>query len=295
MQNKPTIERVQEAIPDAEIHKELGEGSYKVAYQATISGNKEALKIIQIPEDALDETVFETNQRRALREIDILGQCQSPYLVKLGVMQPKEIIIDSLRYICYSEELMLGTSLRGRVGNHSPALPELATIGACLLDVIIELENFPQPVIHRDIKPENIIVTASTERPFVLLDMGIAFVVGGTNLTLNPAVIHGTRYYIAPEMFNPNFRDSLDSRADIYTVGLTLYEYATGINPFRQREDNQYDTMVRILKDHPQPLNQLRTDLGPVFCELVDQMLSKLPPLRPGNTALLKRKMEGWK
>jgi len=81
--------------------------------------------------------------------------------------------------------------------------------------------------------------------------MGIAFVVGGTRLTLDSRDVPGTLYYIAPEMLDTNFRQSLDYRADLYTIGLTLYEYATGMNPFARRDEAQYTTLYRIKHDTP--------------------------------------------
>ena len=97
---------------------------------------------------------------------------------------------------------------------------------------------------------------------------------------------------IAPEMLDTNFRQSLDYRADLYTIGLTLYEYATGMNPFARRDEAQYTTLYRIKHDTPQPLSTLRPDLDITFCRLIDQFIKKLPALRPANLANLINRME---
>ena len=228
MQNKPAVADVQAAVPGGTIIEELGEGGFKVAYRAEIAGNQEALKLVQIPTDPEDPTVEETNRRRAYREIDILRKCSSPFLVKLGQLAPEDYEISGNKYVLYSEELVAGDSLRERIKNgHKPKQNELAEVGLALLFVIGELSGMN--VIHRDIKPENVIATTSSERPFILLDLGVAFVQGGTRLTMDSGRIPGTLYYIAPEMLDVNFRQSLDYRADLYTIGLTLYEYASGI------------------------------------------------------------------
>jgi serine/threonine protein kinase len=60
---------------------------------------------------------------------------------------------------------------------------ELAEIGISLLSAIADLAM--KNIIHRDIKPENVIATDLPDRPFILLDLGIAFVVGGTRLTMD--------------------------------------------------------------------------------------------------------------
>ena len=152
-------------------------------------------------------------------------------------------------------------------------------------------ELWQSNVVHRDIKPDNVMALSDDKRPYVLLDLGVAFVVGGTPLTRDPRNVHGTLYYLAPEMLEPSFRENLDLRADLYAVGLTLYEYACGANPFMRREDAQYTTIQRIYRDTPTPLHELRSDLPVEFCKMIDQLLKKRPALRP-NIGNLKRKME---
>lgn len=126
----------------------------------------------------------------------------------------------------------------------------------------------------------------------MLLDLGLAFKSGGTNLTLDTRHIPGTIYYIAPEMLESGFRENLDYRADLYTIGLTLYEYASGINPFKNKDDGQFNTMYKIKTENPAPLKNLRSDLSVNFCIIVDNLLKKLPALRPANIGLLIKKLE---
>lgn len=294
MQNKPNIADVQAAVPDVNISAELGEGGFKVAYRAEVKGKLEALKLVLIPADPEDSTVEEINRCRAYREIDILGRCPSPYLVKLGQLPPSDREIGGNQYVFYSEELVAGDSLRKRIKNrYKPNQKELAEVGLVLLAVIRELAGMH--VIHRDIKPENVIATELPERPFILLDLGVAFVQGGTRLTMDSRHIPGTLYYLAPEMLDPNFRQSLDYRADLYAAGLTLYEYATGINPFARRDEAPYTTLYRIKQERPQPLAPLRPDLDKAFCGLIDQLIKKLPALRPANFASLSKTLEGYR
>ncbi len=123
------------------------------------------------------------------------------------------------------------------------------------------------------------------------MDLGIAFIVGGTRYTRDSAVVPGTLYYIAPEMLDVNFRQNLDYRADLYTVGLVLYEFSSAIQPFAKRED-PYTTLYRIKTMRPDPLHTLRNDLPENFCRLVDQLIKKRPAIRPANIELLLEKLE---
>ncbi|MCX6644965.1 MAG: serine/threonine-protein kinase [bacterium] len=294
MQNKPDIDKVRAVLPgNVILRNELGEGGFKVAYRAEVDGVIEAVKIVHIPVDLTDATVEEENRRRLRREIDILSRCASACIVKLGQFIPIDCLIDCEQFVIYSEELVEGQSLRQIIkAGHIPSDKELASLGVSLISVIAELENLN--TIHRDIKPDNVVKTLDPRRPFVLLDLGIAFVVGGTNLTRDPLLIPGTRPYLAPEMLDFDFRTALDYRADLYTIGLTLYEYASGINPFSSSGD-PLTTLYRIKHINPEPLSRLRNDLDKNLCALVDQLMKKLPALRPANLALLLKRMEAYK
>jgi len=294
MQNKPDISDVAAAVPSVQFIEEIGEGGFKVAYRGIVNGNEEAVKIVRIPVDPTDDSVEETNRRRLQRELDLLRKCQCPVLVKLGGLPPFDFQIGADVYVCYSEELIEGDHLRSKIqGGYGASQHELATLGACLVSAVTEMASFD--TIHRDIKPLNIIATGNPGRPFVLLDLGIAFVVGGTNYTMDTQVIPGSRYYLAPEMMDVDFRHSIDYRADLYTIGLTLYEYGSGINPFMVVGDPLLTTMYKIKHQNPPPLSIHRGDLDKKFCALVDQLIRKLPALRPANLAQLEKRMEGFK
>lgn len=291
---KPSLDILAPLLPEVQIFEEIGSGGFKVVYKAVFNGREEALKLVQIPNDANDETVKEENLRRVHREIDILGKCESEYMVRLGSLPCKELSVNNCDYVVYSEELLRGVSVRNLIQNKiKPDISELKSLGMCLLQVIKCLAG--KEIIHRDIKPDNIISTGDAGRPFVLLDFGIAFQIGGTNLTRNSDMIPGTLNYIAPEMLEPEFRQNIDYRADLYTVGLTLYEYASGVNPFARPDAPQFTTLYRIKTENPVPLLQLRPDLPDEFCSLADQLIKKLPALRPANITALLRKMEAIK
>jgi eukaryotic-like serine/threonine-protein kinase len=201
MIDKPDIAQVQQVVQEAANLEEIGSGGYKIVYKALVGGKTEAVKLVQIPGDASDETIRDENLRRIERELAILSRCKSPYLVKLGSIAPHTCKIDRSEYTVYSEEYLSGDSLREMIlKDYKPTREELSELGLCLLKAVLELVSMN--VIHRDIKPENIIKTHDPVRPYVLLDLGIAFQIGGTPITRNSARIPGTLYYIAPEMLD---------------------------------------------------------------------------------------------
>lgn len=291
MINKPDINLLKSKLPDIQDVQEIDSGGFKIVYKALIHGKSEALKLVQIPEDPNDEGVKEENRKRIFREIGILKRCESPYLVKLGSIEPADLLLGDQGYVMYSEEYLPGDSLRRLLqSEYKPDFNELRSLAIVLFNAVIEIAA--KQFIHRDIKPDNIVKTGINERPFVLLDFGVAFQIGGSNLTRDTLRVPGTLHYIAPEMLETGFRQNLDYRADLYAIGLTLYEYASGSNPYAFRNDAPFNTLYRIKTTTPDSLSSKRTDLPTEFCSLVDNLMKKLPALRPANIGMMIKKME---
>lgn len=294
----PTASEIASAIPEVTDATVVKSGGFKVVYRATINGRTEALKLVHIPSLAGidDPKPFQDEcLARVRREVQTLADCKDSGVVKLGNVAPRQVTILGESLIAYSEEFLGGSDLRAHIKQGwRPDESELRTLFITLLRAIKSLWELPARVIHRDIKPDNIIRLDDDSRPFVLLDLGIAFAVFDTALTVNPEqrLPVGTFPYLAPEMFQPNFRDTIDYRSDLYAAALTIYECATGRHPLAREGEYFVKTLTRILQDTPPPLQSVRTDLSPVLCEMVDGMLKKRPPLRPANLAMLIKKLQ---
>lgn len=294
----PTEDQIKELFPAYTRVISLRKGGFKAVYEVhRQDAVREALKLAYFPAPETLEPGQQTEElnevvKRLRREILTLGNCQSPYIVKLGSLEPISVKVGQHNYIAYSEELLPGQDL-GRliqVGN-CPSEAELRMLAFCLFKAIQDMWNNGR-VVHRDIKPQNIIKTDNPNRQFVLLDLGLAYSLRESGITRDSVAIPGTLHYIAPEMLKPHFREALDFRSDLYTAALTIYVYATGIQPFRSRPEAAGQTLYRILREKPQPLLEVRHDLSRGFAEVVDQMLKKIPALRPSNLARLIALME---
>lgn len=289
MEYIPDINQLKEVL-NIESLSFIDQGGFKAVYKGYIRKKIEAIKVVYIP-TIIDKEDREELIGRVKREIEILDKCKSPEFVQLGSLQPKSICITDIEYIIYSEEFLDGVNLRTKIKqDHKPDIIELIRLTSCLLKAIKILKE--NDSIHRDIKPDNTIKLKNAKRPFVILDLGIAFKIHGTALTRNSMFRPGTLPYMAPEMFTPKFRETLDYRSDLYSAGVTIFEYASGVHPIRKRDDDDYTTMYRIIKYKPPPLSNLRPDLPSSFCKIIDQLIKKLPALRPASIEMLLRKIE---
>ena len=271
-------------------------------YQATVHGHKEALKVLPMHEASgpesdpdLAEAYLLEQYARIRREVQALAKCNVPEIVKLGAIAPVELKIGGMHYLAYTEEFVDGLDLWKliRMEREPPSLSELRTLFVALLRCVQEL--WRHGYVHRDIKPHNVMKTNDPTRPFILLDLGIAFAVNETSLTYRPEERWpvATYRYLAPEMLHPDFRQRIDYRTDLYTTGMTVYEYAAGNHPLARDADDLMQTISRALRQAPKPLRRYRPNLPTEFCSLVDAMLKKRPALRPANLKTLFQRLEG--
>ncbi|HEX8748796.1 MAG TPA: protein kinase [Pyrinomonadaceae bacterium] len=133
-------------------------------------------------------------------------------------------------------------------------------------------------VVHRDLKPSNIMITADGQS-VKLLDLGIARINSpaddATALTRSGQFL-GTPYYMAPEQWGEMPRDrveSIDGRADIYSLGVVVYEMTAGALPFQQ--SSVLSLRHAHCKERPRPLAEVLRDVPAEWSEAVERAMSK--------------------
>src|SRR6185295_16946286 len=150
-------------------------------------------------------------------------------------------------------------------------LAQFFDIATALADALAAAHR--KQITHRDLKPVNVMV--SDDGRVKVLDFGLARAAepeaGLTRATLTQAgTIVGTMPYMSPEQLEGK---PLDPRTDIFSLGIMLYEMATGRRPF---EGNSTPAlMFSILKDQPTPIAELRPDLPAAVSRLIGRCLEK--------------------
>ena len=264
------------------IERELGAGGMGTVYEAldTTTGARVALKIMR-PELADNERAVE----RFRREGAALAAIRHP-----SVVQIREVgeLPDGTLYIAM--ELLAGETLSARlkrVGRMSAESLLPVVLGLC--DGLAAAHS--GGVIHRDIKPSNIhlpdpAVLAEAERtheraPVKIVDFGVARVSGFSKMTSTGLAI-GTVRYMAPEQLSGT---AIDARADVYSLGVVLYEALAGEHPFERTAGD--DVVGAILVGRATPLESLRPDLPPSITRVVHKAMARVATERfPSASAL---------
>ena len=287
----PTNADICSAFPELRsLHFRCSRG-FKAVYQVQTVASVEAFKLLCLPTASADpgeQAARREHLARAMREVQLLSQITIPEIVHLGSIAPRIAAIAGIDYLGYSEEWLDGHNLWHFIGGPAIAVPSEAECRQLFLSLLRAIQALWQlGIVHRDIKPLNVMKLDQAGRPFVLLDLGIAYDVSKPGITYNSEMRPVTLRYFAPEMANLRFRDRLDFRSDLYTAGLTVFEYAAHRHPIAHDSDDNIATLSRALNDTPNSLQSQRPDLSADFCSLIDQLLKKQPILRPGNLSLL--------
>ena len=179
---------------------------------------------------------------------------------------------DGCRYLV--SELVEGRTLAQLEAAGDLSDRDVLRIGLALADALAHAHE--RGVIHRDVKPQNVIVPdapSSRRGAAKLTDFGVAHLAGEEALTLTGDVV-GTLAYMAPEQAAGR---AVDERADLYSLGLVLYEALAGVNPVRGGSPSA--TARRIGTVLPQ-LARSRADLPPELCAALDRAILPDPEQR---------------
>lgn len=172
-------------------------------------------------------------------------------------------------------EFIDGSSLESHIRRDGPLeVKEVLRIGIQIADGLAAAHR--QGLIHRDIKPANILLENGVQR-VKLTDFGLARAADDASLTQS-GLIAGTPLYMAPEQASG---ESIDARADLFSLGSVLYELCTGRPAFRAA--NTVAVIRRVCDDKPRPIREVNPDIPEAVCRVVEQLHAKKPADRPAS------------
>ena len=269
------------------IHRELGKGGMGTVYVATVEepvaglaqGAEVAVKLIH-PELLSDASFF----KRFLREVEIGKAVQHENVVRTWDAGTEQGDGVDLNYIVM--ELVEGQTLRDLLDELGKVPEDLCRhIGA---EVCKALEAVHAAgIIHRDVKPENVLITK--DQVLKLMDLGCARLQEEAVKLSQTGQFVGSLLYAAPEQFLGG-GGQLDGRADMYALGLVLYELATGRHPFR--DDDIALVLRRQIQEEPRRPGDVNPQLSAYFEELLLQLLAKDREERFSDAGALARVLE---
>ena len=239
----------------------LGGGGMGLVYRAHDSelNRTVALKVLPPP---LCRTAEHLNRFRA--EAQAQARLHSPYIITLYSML--ELPQGAVLVLEYVE----GETLETRVRRHGPLSPaEAIDMFAQALTGVEHMHEMG--VIHRDLKPSNLFVNA--HGPVKIMDFGVAK--SSDQDAFQRGSLVGTLLYISPEQINGR---AVDQRADIYTMGVSLYEAVTGRLPFERPTD--YALMHAHAQENPPPPRSLQRTLPPTLERAILKAMEKDPNRR---------------
>jgi serine/threonine-protein kinase len=243
--------------------KPLAEGGQKKVYRAEhpVYGSV-AVKVL----NHYDE--------RAQREVEIAQKNNFQHVPLIYDVQ--SVLKDGCETVVIIEQFIIGTDLREVIRSGKEySLFEAADFLQQSLMFISEISK--KNIVHRDIKPENIIVSPDGELYF--LDFGIARVLDATSITKTNQGGPNTPGYAAPEQFTGQ-KEHLDTRADLFSIGVVTYELVTGVNPFRKNARSPYEVLNNTVTVTPVQ-HQIEGDVQSQFMGLISTLMSKQVFLRP--------------
>jgi len=249
-----------------QLEDKLGEGGMAEVFRArdTETGCLVAVKILHASIAANPEAV-----ERTKREGKLLSELDNPAIVQVETYGQLD---DGCVYLVM--ELLEGETLGDRMRGDTLEPTELAPIvaGTCAGLAAAHAKG----IVHRDLKPDNIFLCPTDHGLQVkLLDFGISKVTGGEKLTQTGEVL-GTPRYMSPEQLGAEH--DIDVRADVYALGVILYEALAGKPPFLASTPTEL--IIAILNGKVAPLSTARPDVSANVEGVVMRALSKVRAAR---------------
>ena len=239
----------------------IGAGSMGIVFRAEDTQLKRPVAMKFLPEQYLND---EACKKRFLEEAQAAAVFDHPHIVT--VHEASEF--GGRPFIAM--QYLTGGSLADVIKTQQLPLAEAVNIAA---QVTSGLEcAHGKGLVHRDVKPSNILLDSNGR--IKLVDFGLA-TVKGTEVSTESGSVGGTPSYMSPEQSRG---EAVDSRSDLFSVGVLLYELITGRRPFDRA--SVLATVQAVVNSEPDPLERYRAEVPDDLQRIVTKLLQKNPETR---------------
>ncbi len=219
------------------------------------------------------------SRARFEREARAIATLKHPNIVTVYAVEE----VGDIHFIAM--ELVEGKKLSEMIPAGGMAFPDLLRVAVPLARAVGAAHA--QGIVHRDLKPENVMFDA--DGALKVLDFGLAKLRGSvhadadappdrTPWVTSAGMVFGTAAYMSPEQAEGK---SVDPRSDVFSLGIVLFQMATGKRPFQG--DSEVSILSAILRDAPPLLADVRPELPPLLSRIVARCLAKDPVERFAN------------
>jgi serine/threonine protein kinase len=262
---KVLIVRAKGTIGYYRLESVIGDGGMGTVYRATDTrfDRVVAIKVLH-PHFARDPEV----RARFEAEARIQAQLNHPNIVSVY-----DFIVEE-QQLCMVMEFIEGRSLDEVIAEETGPMPAPRCVE--IMHQVLNAVGYAhgKGVVHRDLKPSNVMIRQLGDQSIAkVMDFGVAKLLGSEKLRTATGAKIGTLWYMSPEQLRA--ARNVDERSDIYSLGVTLYQMATGRVPFDA--DTEYTLMEAIVRQDPPRPSMFYPGVPPSFEAVILKAISKEP------------------
>jgi serine/threonine protein kinase/tetratricopeptide (TPR) repeat protein len=255
------------------ILEKLGEGGMGIVYKAKDTRLERLVALKFLPPDLSDAPEAKQRFITEARAASALNHPNVATVYDIGEAELRSFI---------AMELVEGETLKSRLKAGRLSFEQVKAMGLQIAEGLQAAHS--KGIVHRDIKPDNLLLTRDGH--IKIMDFGVAKL-GKGGMTRTGTTV-GTLAYMSPEQL---VADDVDSRSDLWSFGVVLYEMVTGELPFRR--GSEAAIIYEILNKDPIPLEVHRPDVPPTLRAVISQLLQKDPAQRPASAGDVIARLRG--
>ncbi len=237
----------------------LGSGGMGIVYKAEDTKLQRYVAIKFLPPELTRDPESKNRFIKEARAASALDHPNICTIYEIGETEDEQLFIAMAYYD--------GENLKSKIERASLTVEKTLEVGIQIAQGLSKAHELG--IVHRDIKPANIMIT--DDGLVKILDFGLAKLADQSKITQTGAT-YGTTSYMSPEQTKG---EGVDSRTDIWSLGVVLYEALSGKRPFKG--DYGQAVVFSILNENPEPLYAFRSDIPAALGEIVERCLDKEP------------------